>query len=132
MSSDTDEIQSLLEQHVAAANKGDLQGYGRTLAVDVVYMPPDSPAIIGRDQVLVWMGESFFGSFVPPFQTRFDEVRSLGTSAFARGSFIFELATESGSERIMATGKFMNAFRKEEDGSWKYTHSIWNLDRSLG
>jgi ketosteroid isomerase-like protein len=74
------------------------------------------------------MNEAFFEPYVPTFKARFDELETLDASALARGSFSLVLIPESCGETARMSGKFMNAFRKQADGSWKYTHAIWNLD----
>ena len=130
--SDITEINETLERHVAAANAGDPHAYANTLADDVVYMPPDSPRVSGRDAVAAWMKQAFFDQFESNFQVQYDKVQVFGTEAFAVGSFTVELTPKSGGEAQKLTGKSVNAFRKQADSSWKYTLAIWNLDEPLG
>jgi ketosteroid isomerase-like protein len=35
---------------------------------------------------------------------------------------------KSGSESMQDIGKYMAILEKQADGSWKYTHFIWNTD----
>lgn len=121
---DTEAINLLLKQHVAAANNGDPEAYAETPSPDVVDMPPDSPAVSGKEAVVAYMKEAFFELYESTFQVQFDDLEPFGNSAVARGSFSLVLKPKAGGEAASMKGKFMNTFRREPDGHWKYTHAI--------
>jgi uncharacterized protein (TIGR02246 family) len=132
MSTDVAGINATLDQYVAAVNAADAEAYGKTLTDDVVFMPPDSPRLSGRQAVVAWVKRDFFEPFTIRFQAAFDEVQVFGSQAFAPGSFSLDLTPKVGGKQIQTTGKFMNVFRKQADSSWKYEKAIFNFDRPLG
>ncbi len=105
MSTEIAQINALLKRHVAAANAGDVEAYGDTLAHDVVFMPPDSPRVSGKDNVMRWVEREFFSQFVPQFRVEFDEIRLFGAVAIAPGSFTLDLTPKSGGEQIRTGGR---------------------------
>lgn len=132
MSSDLDGINAVRGQYVDAVNAGNLEAYGATLADDVVFMPPDSPVVSGKAAVVAWVKRDFIDPFKIQFQAKFNEVHVFGSLAFASGSFTLDLTPKSGGKQIQTTGKFMNVFRKQSDGSWKYAQAIFNFDKPMG
>ena len=87
MSTDVAGINATLEQYVAAVNAADAEVYAKTLTDDVVFMPPDSPRLSGRQAVVDWAKSGFFDPFTIRFQAAFDEVQVFGSQAVATGSF---------------------------------------------
>jgi len=132
MSTDVAGINATLGQYVEAVNAADPAAYGKTLTDDVVFMPPDSPRLTGREAVVAWAKRDFFDRFKIKFQAAFDEVQVFDSQAFAPGSFSLDLTPKAGGKQILMTGKFMNVFRKQADRSWKYSQAIFNFDKPLG
>lgn len=128
MADDAEQIRSLLARHVEAAEAGDLESYLATLAGDVIYLPPDSPKISGREAVGEYMQSAFFDAFEGTFGARFLSLEVLGSTAFAEGAIDFALTPKGGGDELNLAGKFMNVFRKDTDGTWHYIYAIWNLD----
>ncbi|HUE84726.1 MAG TPA: DUF4440 domain-containing protein [Vicinamibacterales bacterium] len=131
MSTDVGGINATLREYVAAVNAGDAEAYGITLTDDVVFMPPDSPKLIGREAVVTWVTRDFFGPFTIQFRATFDDVHVWGSQALASGAFSLDLTPKAGGTPLRTTGKFMNVFRKQADGSWKYAQAIFNFDKPL-
>jgi uncharacterized protein (TIGR02246 family) len=131
MSSDVAQINATVDRYVAAVNAGDVKAYGSALTQDVVFMPPDASKLTGREAVQAWAKKEFFDPYELRFHTKFDDLRVVGSQAFAPGSFTLDLTPKAGGEQIRRTGKFMNVFRKEADGSWKYALAIFNFDQPL-
>lgn len=132
MSTDVAGINATLSEYVAAVNAADGAAYGRTLTDDVLFMPPDSPKLIGREAVVEWARRDFFDKFEIQFQAAFDDVLVWDSRALASGAFSLDLTPKAGGAQIRTTGKFMNVFRKQGDGSWKYAQVIFNFDKPLG
>jgi uncharacterized protein (TIGR02246 family) len=131
MSTDVAGINATLKQYIAAVNAADAEAYAKTLTDDVVFLPPDSPRLNGRQAVVDWAKRGFFDPFTIRLQAAFDDVQVFGSQAVARGSFSLDLVPKAGGKHIQTTGKSMNVFRKQTDNSWKYAQSIFNFDQPL-
>lgn len=125
-------ITSVGQEYAAAVSSGDLNKWTATLTDDVVFQPPDHPQVSGRTAVVAWAKESFFDPFKMKLDFTFDEIEIWGTLAFARGRFTLALSPRQSGNAIQASGKFMNIFRRDPSGSWKYARAGFNFDAPLG
>jgi hypothetical protein len=62
------------------------------------------------------------------FDAQFEDGAVNGTDAWARGFYTLDLTPRAGGDTVSIRGKFMNTFRQEGNGDWKYTGLIWNAD----
>ena len=60
------------------------------------------------------------------FDFTFDHIRVDGNLATAVGKGSWTLDIDG--EKVSATFKFADVFRKVADDEWRYEHVIWNLD----
>lgn len=91
---------------------------------DVVFMPPDEPAIKGKAAVKAWL-EKF-----PSIEAQTVAlVHAEGCEYFAcaRGTVGMKVVSESG-EPLSMTGKWFASYRKQSDGIWLLATDIWNMD----
>lgn len=91
---------------------------------DAMFMAPNEPAAKGRAAVLAALRK------LPPLSSmvvRADEMVGLGDTAYAVGGYTMTLRP-SGGASITDTGKFVVIYRKQQDGSWKVSHDIFNSD----
>lgn len=128
MSQNLDILAEVRDSYAAATNSGDIDRWLTTLTDDVVMMPPDAPAVAGREATRAWIAENFFDPFDMDLGMRFDEGEVHGSTAWTRGSFTLVLTPKDGGERVDVNGKFVNVFRQQDDGDWKYAVVIWNAD----
>jgi uncharacterized protein (TIGR02246 family) len=129
MPNDVAKIRSLVRQYIAACHADDIAALEKTLANDMVFMPPNAPKSVGKKAVLAATKVAFFDPFRIKLRVKNDRVQVFGSQAFASGSFANELTPKSGGDTIKSVGKQMAAFRKQRDGSWKYTQLIFNYDK---
>jgi hypothetical protein len=47
----------------------------------------------------------------------------------ARGPFELRLTPKSGGELVVDRGKFVDLFRRQSDGSWKFARVMFNRNR---
>lgn len=128
MSHELDVLADVRDSYVAAANSGDIDRWLATLTDDVVMMPPDAPAVAGREATRTWIAENFFDPFDMDLGVRFDDGEVHGSTAWTRGSFTLALTPRDGGDTMNVNGKFVNVFRQDDDGAWKYATVIWNAD----
>jgi len=76
---------------------------------------------------------SIKSGFFDPFQVHlsfvFDELNVAGDWAFARGPFELRLTPKPGGEPVVDRGKFIDVFRRQGDGSWRFARVIFNRNR---
>ncbi len=106
-----------------AFNRGDAAGCAAFFTDDVMLLPPDQPMIRGKK------------AFVEAYQSRMKE-NSGGTHSNALVEYGVEgdLAYQVGTFAITDTdppeqGKFVNILKRQPDGSWKVSVSIFNSDK---
>ena len=89
---------------------------------DVVFAPPGEPKVSGAE-LRTWL-DAYPG--VKSFETTFEQIEVGGELATATGAAAMTVTVE-GKEIAMRI-KFADIFRKLENGDWRYSHVIWNLD----
>ncbi len=119
-------VNALLEQWVSAVNAGDIDGWSATLADDATVMPPNEPAVTGKEALGPWMVGTFFDPFNVQLSCTFDDVDPAGDVVFARGSYDLSLAPKDGGQVIEDSGKSVAIFKRQPDDSFKYSIVMWN------
>ena len=95
---------------------------------DAVIMPPNQPAVHGRDAIRDW-----YASFPPVTEVELPivEIDGRGDIAYVRGTYALTMVIEGAPEPITDTGKNLAIWRKQEDGSWKIAVDTFNSDLPL-
>jgi len=106
---------------------GDWEGYGQLFTEDVIIMPPNAPAMKGRE---VW-GQMFAGATFTEFSATLIEVDGCGDIACGRGTVSLTFQFEGTGEPISDSVKWISIFRKQPDGKWLCAVDIWNSDLPL-
>jgi ketosteroid isomerase-like protein len=94
---------------------------------DVVFLPPNAPAINGRRAVEA-MYRAFFAQFSKVEQMAVtEELEIAGEWAYAWGSESLTLTPQAGGPPVVLAGKGMTILRRQKDGAWKFARGINNL-----
>lgn len=112
----------------SAAQAGDWKAVAQTYTADAVLLPPNGPAVLGRDNI-----RQFFEHF-PKFtdmKTRTVESGSHGDLAFIRGVYQMTLHIP-GMAPIPDVGKFLEIHKKQPDGSWLIAEDMFSSDKMPG
>jgi ketosteroid isomerase-like protein len=96
-------------------------------AEDAIILPPNAEAIRGREQIA-----SFFGTFPPISDMRFEQIDVGGARdvAYVYGTYSMVMTPEGG-EPEQDSGKYIEVWKRQADGSWKVTLDIFNSDLPL-
>ena len=122
---DVEAINSVLSEHVAAVNAGDVSANMSGFAEDVVYLPPDGPPVRGKVAL-----ESFLRSAVDSFDAQIEMVPEetvvAGEWAFQWGTITGTLRPIGGGDSVSLDGKWMYVYQRQGDGSWKIARDVYN------
>lgn len=104
------------------------EAYGEMLELytdDAVMMPPNHPALRGREEIL-----GFMQGFPPVSRVDFDvhEIEGYGDLAYVTGSYAMTLEPEGAPGPVEDRGTFIEIRRKEPDGRWLLSRDIFNSD----
>jgi ketosteroid isomerase-like protein len=125
-------ISHILAEIDRAFGTGDPTIVAEVVTEDVVWMPPEKPALHGRPAV-----EEYYRDLFAELHGRFTEITHsmaarevcvCGGWAMARGTFELTLILPAVPEPIKVTGKNVHAYRQQPDGSWLISSDIWNTD----
>ena len=107
---------------------GNPDGYLALVTDDAVLMPPDHPALVGKDAIRPW-AQGFAQQFtMESYRPTDDELVVTDGWAFRRARMTWVLRPKAGGEALTQTGKFIIIYRQEPDGSWRIARDIFNLD----
>jgi len=124
-------IRKVVDQVMVIANAPtkDWAAYTRAYyAEDAVALDPNMPAIEGRAAI-----ESLFLKFpsMTDFKVELVEIEGRGDLAYVRGKYSMMFTPPGASEPLKDTGKYIEIWRKQADGSWKVIRDIYNSDLPL-
>jgi uncharacterized protein (TIGR02246 family) len=94
---------------------------------DAKLLPPNSPVISGRAAIT-----QMFGQFPPAGDVKLTTIEIVGSdsSATVRGVYSMNLMPAGAPAAIADTGKFVELWRKQADGSWLMAWDMWSSDKA--
>ena len=120
----TEEDETMIRETAAKAmqlynEKGDLSEYANLYyAENAVILAPNTDPVEGKDAIV-----EFLGMF-PDFEMEFKMVELKGAEdiAYVYGLYFLDFGEGIPGDK----GKYIEIWRKREDGSWRITHDIFN------
>ncbi len=132
-SSDADKaaIKKVTEHAMALANAPtkDWAAYVKAFySPSATILPPNAAAVKDQEALI-----SFFTSFptISNFEFEQLEVDGAGGLAYVWGKYSLDMLLPDAESTINDSGKFIEIWRKQEDGSWRVTLDIFNSDLPL-
>ena len=119
------DLKKALEEEIAAwtkaYNQGDAAGCTAVYAEDAMMLPPNQPMVRGKQAIKEFN------------QRMLDQVGGTISNRIVEASVEGDLAYQVGTYAITDTktpdqGKFVNIFRRQQEGSWKILVAIYNSD----
>ena len=123
---DMDAIQAYTDEWVSQCLDRDWDALVERLTDDVVLMPPDEPAVIGKAAAADFL-EAY--PIITALSLSIDSADGRADHAAIRGSFGLTVETEDGETQMV--GKVLATYRKE-GGRWRMATECWNLDAPAG
>jgi uncharacterized protein (TIGR02246 family) len=121
-------IRTMIDDFVAAENAGDIEAIMARTTDDAVMMPPNAPAITGKNAVRAWR-EDFLSQFTIEAAVPEPEIQAFGDWGFVRGTWAATLTPKEGGEPQEVSYSVIAVVHREADGSWKEARVIWNSDQ---
>ncbi len=125
-------LNDIWNRYASSLNAGDVSRWLELWTEDGVQMPPDEPAVVGKDQI-----RARNGAVLDQFTFNMKNITNLETEesgdlAFARGSFNATLTPKGSGEPIVVDGKYLTILKRQPDGSWKIHRDAFNSNVSPG
>lgn len=95
-------------------------------APDAVELPPNLPAVQGREAIAKYLG-SF--PHISSFSTTTIDFTGAGDLAYQYGTYHMVMEGPGGS--MTDDGKFIEIWQRQFDGSWKVAYDVFNSDAPL-
>lgn len=122
---DISAINNILDQYASSINAGDIDQWISLWAEDGIQMPPDNPAVVGKENIKAGL-QSSFDLYKWEMTINGEEVRVAGIWAFARGNYTYTLIPKEKGKTIKGNGKYLSILTKQADGSWKFARDCFN------
>ena len=123
---DEDAIRVWFDRYVANSNAGDFDAYGDFWSDDATWLPPDAPAVEGKEAILAY-ARPFFEVYIISMRFTVEEIKVANGFAFAwvNSNEKYTPKTCKG-EPLDLNQKAVFILRGKPDGSWVSTHCMWN------
>ena len=92
-------------------------------------MPPNQGIVEGRAGLIAWV--EAMNISVTEYNLEIQDIDARGDLAFVRGTFDEAFTVEGVPDPITDSGKFIQIWRQQSDGSWQVTVDIYNLNLPL-
>ena len=125
---DVEAIEGIIQQYVQAMLTKDLNAWTGLWTEDAVMMPPNSPALEGREAIIQdWMA----GPAPTEFVLDVLDIDGAGDVAYVRGTYSITTTVAGVPEPVRDEGKYLSIFKKQPDATWLFSVDTWNSDLPL-
>jgi uncharacterized protein (TIGR02246 family) len=118
------------DEYDEAYNTGDIDRLLSNYADDAVRIPPNEPALIGKDAIRANYQLSF-DQFTGENDSIVVDVKVSGDLAFVRGTWTEISTPKDGGESREFNGNWVAINQKQPDGSWKTICEIWSKEQLI-
>ena len=94
---------------------------------DAELMPPDEPAVHGRDAMRKW-AETVFSQVAMSGRYTSSDVTVAGDLAVARYTADLTITPKAGGAPVTERIKGIHVMKRQPDGTWKIAQDVWNSD----
>ena len=118
------DIRQSTADFVTAALANDADALASLYTEDALFMPPNEPAVVGRDAIRTRLAADTYQAFT----LQVSSVEGRGDLAYSRGTYTIRFQPGNEGDFIDDTGKWLVVHRKQADGSWLTLTDIYNSD----
>lgn len=127
---DVKAIRTWYENYTDAINTADIERILSYESDDICYYPANQPYFSGKENLRKWF-ISYFNYFSPTESYSFLDFKVYGDFAYVIGKYSLQGKIKQTGEEFKDNGKFTNFFKRQSDGNWICTQSLWNSDNRL-
>ena len=118
------------EAYVEAINSNDADKLLAVLTDDIVYIAPNSPAIVGKAEVAPWVA-GYFAAYATHWEKTTLEFVVSGDWAFERYAYWVVDTPRAGGDAVTDSGNGINIYHRDADGVWRVARDAWATDQPL-
>jgi uncharacterized protein (TIGR02246 family) len=109
-----------------AATEGNGEAIAALYTSDATLLPPGEPIVKGEAAKKYWV--DFGNGFAGPTELNTTSVEGSGDLAVAVGTYRMALTPKKAGAKPLPVdeGKYLEVLKRQDDGSWKIHHDIWN------
>ena len=123
---DRDALEAYTEEWISQCLDRDWDALVERLTDDVVFLPPDEPAVIGKAAVADFLNAY---PIITAFSATIESADGSADRAAIRSSFDLTVETEDGETRMVGKGLLTH---RKGGGRWRVATQCWNLDAPMG
>jgi len=127
---DIQAIKDLIVEFNAVFNSADIDKILPYYADDVVRIPSNSPATVGKDAIRASY-EQMFTEITIQEEYVVEDVQVDGDLAVAHVTFTYIATPKGGQDSIKSNGNEIMALRKQDNSTWKFIYLIWSDERLI-
>jgi ketosteroid isomerase-like protein len=120
-------IRTWLDNYMDAVKSADIERILSYESEDICYLTPNQPLFSGKENLRKWL-LAYFNYFSPSERLDLLNFEVFGDFAFLKGKYTINAKIKHSGEEITDNGKFINFYKRQNNGSWICTQSIWNSD----
>ena len=121
-------IEGIIHQYVQAMLEKDLSAWMGLWTENAVMLPPNSPALEGRDAIIQ---DLMVGPATTEFVLDVLDIDGAGDIAYVRGTYSVTMTVAGVPELVRDEGKYLSIFKKQPDATWLFSVDTWNSDLPL-
>jgi len=121
-------IEGIIQQYVQAMLAKDLNAWTDLWTEDAVMMPPNSPALEGREAIIQ---DLMAGPAPTEFVLDVLDIDGAGDVAYVRGTYSITMTVAGVPEPVRDEGKYLSILMRQPDATWLFSVDTWNSDLPL-
>lgn len=122
-----DAVHRAHDRYLAAINANDPVAFLTTVTDDIVFIAPDTPAMVGKAEVAPWV-RGYFESVKTSWEKTSLEFVVSGDWAFERYTYKSVDSPLGGGDAYVETGNGINIYRLGADEIWRVARDVWATD----
>lgn len=120
---DVSALKATIKQFTSLCIKRDWDAFLKLFTDDPVFLPPDEPMLKDARAIRAWL-EKY--PVIRKFDFDFDHIEGDEHLAVTWGHF--DMTVEVDRKPAEIHGKFIDTFRRDEHGKWRYAAICWNAN----
>ncbi len=125
---DVEAIRATSKRYVSAMRENDWATVVTFFTPDAARMPPNQPMHRGRAAIQQWLSQI---ERLTEYEVTLEEIQGSGAFAYAHAKYRITLTLKGMAGPIKDSGKAIEVWRKESDGTWRVASAIWNSDQPI-